>query len=167
MASGNAPPLLLPPRAIGRGCPLTQTVISCTATFQNKLPITLLYVILDGSGTRDGGWAPMPKYESTVFEPGRCSESERKRAAGADVEGVIPNKLDGRVAPSGLFDVTVGIACAMTELRGSASPRMPEKRELRGSLSTEVAADRAWLEIVYPPISTRSHTMGPLTVPLR
>lgn len=82
----------------------------------------------------------MPSKEGTRLEPGRDSESERKRAEGAWSEGVIEKRLDAHAAPSAALFVTGGMVSAMTELRGRAIPRIPSKLEDSGSLLTESAA---------------------------
>ena len=67
----------------------------------------------------------MPRVAGMVEEPGRERDREKKGAAGADVAGVMEKRLEANAAPSGAFDVTGGMRVAMTELRGSARPRMP------------------------------------------
>jgi hypothetical protein len=75
----------------------------------------------------------MPSNDGILFEPGRSREMERKRAAGASEAGVIPNRFEGKAAPSGVFPITGGICWAMMELRGRARPRTPLKEDDRGS----------------------------------
>lgn len=65
---------------------------------------------------------------------------ERKRAAGARLEGVMEKRLEGQAAPSGALDVSGGILLAMIELSGKARPRIPVKSGEIGSLDTVSAA---------------------------
>ena len=82
----------------------------------------------------------MPSRESTASEPGRESDKDRKRAAGACDVGVIENRLDAHAAPSGALDVTGGTFWAMMLFNGSARPRIPLKSGASGSSSTSDAA---------------------------
>jgi hypothetical protein len=52
----------------------------------------------------------------------------------------MPKRLEEQEAPSGLLFVTGGMIWEMTELRGSARPRIPLKSGLRASELTIVAA---------------------------
>lgn len=74
------------------------------------------------------------------FASGRARVSERKRAEGAEEEGVMVKRLDAKTAPSGWLPVTGGMSPAITEFWGSARPRMPMKSLESGSSSTSVAA---------------------------
>lgn len=49
-------------------------------------------------------------------------------------------RLEAQAAPSGVSVVTAGISCVITELRGSAKPRIPLKLGERGSFATSVTA---------------------------
>ena len=82
----------------------------------------------------------MPNKDGTLSEPGRDKESERKRAAGAWLTGVMEKRLDAQAAPSGSFVVTGGIDSAMMEFSGRAKPKIPLKFGSSGSFCTSVAA---------------------------
>lgn len=81
----------------------------------------------------------MPKQLGSLSEPGLARTRERKCAEGAWEVGVIPNRLEVNVAPSGSLPATGVIRCAITLLRGSERPRTPSKSSWRGSFSTKEA----------------------------
>lgn len=68
----------------------------------------------------------MPNRLGIRSVPGLSNNREKKFWAGACDAGDVPNKLDMKVAPSGPSATPAGRRCCMTELRGSASPRIPE-----------------------------------------
>lgn len=115
-------------------------MIAITFTFQKSVPALSLtsveYVILLGSETTSDGCRPIPKRAGVWLDPGRESESEKKRAAGAEEAGVMPKRLEAKAAPSGVLFVPGVISRAILELRGKARPRMPSKLEARGSEAT-------------------------------
>lgn len=86
------------------------------------------------------GCFPIPNNEGNLSDPGRARVMDKKRYPGEDEVGVIPKRLEAKTAPSGLSDVPAGTFCAMTELRGSASPRIPSNKFARGSEDMELAA---------------------------
>lgn len=92
------------------------------------------------------GCRPMPSVDGIVEDPGRERERERK-GRGADVEGVMENRLEANAAPSAALDVTGGMREAIMEFRGSARPRIPSNVGERASLVMLFAAARAWLSI--------------------
>lgn len=81
----------------------------------------------------------MPSCDVMVLEPGRDRARERKRDAGADPAGVMPNILEVNGAPLRPFPL-VGVMGAITESEGRARPRMPLNSCSRGSDWTLVAA---------------------------
>jgi hypothetical protein len=82
----------------------------------------------------------MPSIDGTAVDPGRESESEKKRDEGANPAGVIPKRLEENGAPSRPLPSVGAIAFAMMEFKGRARPRIPLNSCSRGSETTVVAA---------------------------
>ncbi len=79
--------------------------------------------------------------EGIVLEPGRSRLKDRKRDSGVEELGVMVNRLEANMAPSGALFVVGCICSSMTELSGKAKPRTPLKSPERGSsLTVEAAA---------------------------
>ena len=118
--------------------------MALTFTFQNTVSALsatrVEYNILLGSGTSADGCLPMPSRDGTCSEPGLDKDSERKGEAGAELVGVMENRLDAQGAPSGSLLVTGGRAVAMIEFGGRANPRIPLKLGARGSFCTSDTA---------------------------
>lgn len=122
---------------------------------------------MDGSGTSDDGWRPIPKRLGISSIPGRSSVKLKNRAEGASAAGVMPKRFDAKVAPSGVFPLSAGIFCSMMLFSGSARPSTPEYALSSGSDSRlSTAASACWL-MLYPPMSSWSQYIGPVALPCR